>query len=254
MLRRREDAGEAAFHLTPSFMVYEDADLKVMLSPDWQVEEMVLKAPFDGQRRSDRGGGDVRRWPRAGRLAALPAVPGRAETSNLPSVTRRSRSHMDAALPRVGIGYDIHRLAAGRRLVLGGVEIPFDRGLDGHSDADALLHAIMDALLGAAGLGDIGQHFPPGDPRYKDASSLALLARVAAFLAGWATPWATSTPPWWPSAPGWPRTSPRCAGASPPPWPSPRRAWASRPPPTRAWARWAPTRASPPGPWRSSPR
>ena len=89
---------------------------------------------------------------------------------------------MDAALPRVGIGYDIHRLAAGRRLVLGGVEIPFDRGIDGHSDADALLHAIMDALLGAAGLGDIGQHFPPGDPLYKDASSLALLARVAAFL------------------------------------------------------------------------
>ena len=90
---------------------------------------------------------------------------------------------MDAALPRVGIGYDIHRLAAGRRLFLGGVEIPFARGLQGHSDADVLLHAIMDALLGAAGLGDIGQHFPPGDPRYKDASSLALLGRVAAFLA-----------------------------------------------------------------------
>ena len=91
---------------------------------------------------------------------------------------------MDVSLPRVGIGYDIHRLAAGRRLVLGGVEIPFDRGLNGHSDADVLLHAIMDALLGAAGLGDIGQHFPPGDPLYKDASSLALLARVAAFIGG----------------------------------------------------------------------
>ena len=91
---------------------------------------------------------------------------------------------MDASLPRVGIGYDIHRLAASRRLLLGGVEIPFDRGLDGHSDADVLLHAIMDALLGAAGLGDIGEHFPPGDPHYKDASSLALLARVADFLAG----------------------------------------------------------------------
>ena len=67
-------------------------------------------------------------------------------------------------LPRVGIGYDIHRLAEGRRLVLGGVEIPLDRGLDGHSDADVLLHAVMDALLGAAGMGDIGHHFPPGDP------------------------------------------------------------------------------------------
>ena len=161
---------------------------------------------------------------------------------------------MDAALPRVGIGYDIHRLAAGRRLVLGGVEIPFDRGLDGHSDADALLHAIMDALLGAAGLGDIGQHFPPGDPLYKDASSLALLARVAAFLAGVGYAVGNIDATVVAERPGWPRTSPRCAGASPPPWPSPRRAWASRQPPTRAWGRWAPTRASPPGPWPSSPR
>ena len=91
---------------------------------------------------------------------------------------------MDAALPRVGIGYDIHRLATGRRLVLGGVEIPFDRGLDGHSDADVLLHAVMDAMLGAAGLGDIGQHFPSGDPRFKGASSLALLTRVMGLLSG----------------------------------------------------------------------
>ena len=84
---------------------------------------------------------------------------------------------------RIGIGYDIHRFQEGRRLLLGGVEIEGEQGLGGHSDADVLLHAIMDALLGAAGLGDIGQHFPPGDPRYKDASSLALLGRVAAFLA-----------------------------------------------------------------------
>ena len=79
---------------------------------------------------------------------------------------------------RVGIGYDVHPLTPGRRLVLGGVEIPFDRGLSGWSDADVLTHAIIDALLGAAGLGDIGRHFPPGEPEYKDISSLVLLKRV----------------------------------------------------------------------------
>jgi len=88
---------------------------------------------------------------------------------------------------RAGIGYDAHSLMAGRKLVLGGMEIPFERGLSGWSDADVLVHAIMDALLGAAGLGDIGQHFPPGDPQYKDISSLSLLARVKGKLAdaGW---------------------------------------------------------------------
>lgn len=88
-----------------------------------------------------------------------------------------------ASFPRVGIGYDIHRLIPGRRLVLGGVTIPFERGLEGHSDADVLLHALMDALLGAAALGDIGQHFPPSDPQYRDISSIVLLGRVAALLA-----------------------------------------------------------------------
>ena len=88
---------------------------------------------------------------------------------------------------RVGIGFDAHGLAAGRRLVLGGVEIPHDRGLVGHSDGDALTHAIMDALLGAAGLGDKGVHFPSSDPQYKDISSLVLLSRVADLVAsrGW---------------------------------------------------------------------
>lgn len=88
---------------------------------------------------------------------------------------------------RVGLGIDFHRLGPGRRLVLGGVEIPFELGLLGHSDADVLLHAICDALLGAAGLGDIGQHFPPGDPQYRDISSLLLLGRVQELLteAGW---------------------------------------------------------------------
>jgi 2-C-methyl-D-erythritol 2,4-cyclodiphosphate synthase len=76
---------------------------------------------------------------------------------------------------RVGIGYDIHRLVEGRKLVLGGVHVPFEKGLDGHSDADALLHAITDALLGAAGLGDIGEYFPDDDPQYKDADSTVLL-------------------------------------------------------------------------------
>jgi 2-C-methyl-D-erythritol 2,4-cyclodiphosphate synthase len=79
---------------------------------------------------------------------------------------------------RVGIGYDIHPLVKGRRLVIGGVEIPFKKGLDGWSDADVLTHAIIDALLGAAALGDIGSHFPPGEPQYKDISSLALLKKV----------------------------------------------------------------------------
>ncbi len=77
-----------------------------------------------------------------------------------------------------GIGYDSHRLAEGRRLVLGGVEIPSERGLEGHSDADVLTHAVIDALLGAAGLGDIGEHFPDTDERYRDADSLHLLASV----------------------------------------------------------------------------
>ena len=83
---------------------------------------------------------------------------------------------------RIGHGYDVHRLVEGRRLVLGGVEIPFEKGLLGHSDADVLAHAVMDALLGAAALGDIGQLFPDSDPAYKGADSLALLRRVTAVL------------------------------------------------------------------------
>lgn len=82
----------------------------------------------------------------------------------------------------VGIGYDSHRLAAGRALVIGGVEIPHDRGLEGHSDADVLTHAVIDALLGAAGLGDIGQHFPDTDERYRGADSICLLADVVGLL------------------------------------------------------------------------
>ncbi len=83
---------------------------------------------------------------------------------------------------RVGIGYDCHRLAPERKLILGGVHIPFDKGLIGWSDADILSHAVIDSLLGAAALGDIGSHFPPGDPAYKDISSLVLLERVVKLL------------------------------------------------------------------------
>lgn len=83
---------------------------------------------------------------------------------------------------RIGCGYDVHRLIEGRRLILGGVEIPYERGLLGHSDADVLLHAISDALLGAAALGDIGKHFPDSDPAYEGADSLELLRRIAGLL------------------------------------------------------------------------
>jgi len=87
---------------------------------------------------------------------------------------------------RSGIGYDVHRFAEGRRLFLGGVEIPSPRGLEGYSDADVLLHAVMDAILGAAGLGDIGVHFPPGQEQWRDRSSLDLLQIVLNLLPeGW---------------------------------------------------------------------
>ncbi len=84
---------------------------------------------------------------------------------------------------RTGLGYDCHRLAAGRPLVLGGVELDSERGLHGHSDADALAHAVIDALLGAAGLGDIGMHFPDSDERYRDADSIELLRAAVALVA-----------------------------------------------------------------------
>jgi 2-C-methyl-D-erythritol 2,4-cyclodiphosphate synthase len=83
---------------------------------------------------------------------------------------------------RTGLGYDSHRFAAGRPLILGGVEIPYERGLEGHSDADVLTHAVIDALLGAAALGDIGQHFPDTDERYRGADSIGLLRAAVALL------------------------------------------------------------------------
>ena len=88
---------------------------------------------------------------------------------------------------RIGMGYDVHKLVEGRKLILGGVEIPYEKGLLGHSDADVLLHAVMDALLGAAALGDIGKHFPDTDPAYKGISSILLLKHVGGLLRsnGW---------------------------------------------------------------------
>ena len=85
---------------------------------------------------------------------------------------------------RIGTGYDIHPLVPGRRLILGGIDVPFEKGLDGWSDADVLVHAIMDALLGAAALGDIGLHFPPGEEAYKGISSIVLLGKVKDILSG----------------------------------------------------------------------
>ena len=83
---------------------------------------------------------------------------------------------------RIGTGYDVHKLVEGRKLIMGGVEIPYEKGLLGHSDADVLVHAIMDALLGAAALGDIGKHFPDTDPKYKGADSLMLMREVKRIL------------------------------------------------------------------------
>ena len=85
-------------------------------------------------------------------------------------------------IQRIGFGYDVHRLVEGRKLIIGGVDIPHAKGLEGHSDADVLLHAIGDALLGAAALGDIGKHFPTNDPRYKGISSLILIRQVGDLL------------------------------------------------------------------------
>ncbi len=83
---------------------------------------------------------------------------------------------------RIGIGYDSHRLTEGRKLVIGGVEIPFEKGLTGHSDADVLCHAIIDAIIGALGLGDIGKHFPDTDAKWKDASSIELLSKTVELI------------------------------------------------------------------------
>lgn len=101
---------------------------------------------------------------------------------NIKNACGINKNRKDTEQMRVGLGYDVHKLVENRKLILGGVEIPYERGLLGHSDADVLLHAIMDALLGAAALGDIGKHFPDTDDRYKGISSIKLLEEVGKLL------------------------------------------------------------------------
>lgn len=124
--------------------------------------------------------GLARQDPAIGRLLAKKRV----KPEGLASPDEQPARPVPAAPFRVGIGYDYHRLVEGRKLVLGGVEIPFRKGLAGHSDGDVLTHAICDALLGAAALGDLGQHFPDSDPRWKGVNSLELLTRVAELVGG----------------------------------------------------------------------
>jgi 2-C-methyl-D-erythritol 4-phosphate cytidylyltransferase/2-C-methyl-D-erythritol 2,4-cyclodiphosphate synthase len=107
-----------------------------------------------------------------------------SDLQNLPKTENTDAPGPKTGVPRVGFGYDLHRLTEGRRLLLGGVDIPFSKGEDGHSDGDVLIHAVIDALFGAAGLGDIGSRFPPSDPAYKDISSRILLRRAAELVRG----------------------------------------------------------------------
>ena len=104
------------------------------------------------------------------------------DPANIKITTRGDLPRKEAAMLRIGHGYDVHRLAENRKLIIGGTEIPYELGLLGHSDADVLVHAIMDAMLGALALGDIGQHFPDSDPAYKGADSIGLLKRVNALI------------------------------------------------------------------------
>ena len=130
---------------------------------------------------------------------------------------------------RIGHGYDVHRLVEDRKLIMGGVEIPYEKGLLGHSDADVLLHAVMDAVLGAAALGDIGQHFPDNDPAYKGADSLASTREVARIIAEHGYKVGNIDARSSASARSWPRISRPCAGTLPTPSVCPWTPSASRP-------------------------
>jgi 2-C-methyl-D-erythritol 2,4-cyclodiphosphate synthase len=127
-----------------------------------------------------------------GQVVVVPGDPANTKitTPDDLELARHRVAASQAGMMRIGIGYDVHRLVPDRRLVLGGVVIPHPRGLEGHSDADVLAHAIMDALLGAAGERDIGHHFPPDDPEFAGADSLKLLAAVVERLSG--TGWAVA--------------------------------------------------------------
>src|SRR5215207_314563 len=159
------------------------ANLKVTHAEDIPVADALLRARHgESSLGADTDRGVILSASEESRLSDGAPTPA---TRSL--VPRDDTTSGGPAPVRTGIGYDAHRFASGRRLVLGGVEIAHDRGLDGHSDADVLLHAIADAVLGAASLGDIGQHFPPSDERFRDADSQYLLREVARLVqeAGW---------------------------------------------------------------------
>jgi len=151
---------------------------------DWLIEAHRRAAEQGFEQATD----DAQLLERAGYPVHLVDGDPRNLKLTTPDDLHLLRLHIgEGALTRTGIGYDIHQLTEGRILMLGGVAIEYPYGLQGHSDADVVLHAICDALLGAAALGDIGQHFPNTDPRWKDASSLTLLQQVRTLLAqhGW---------------------------------------------------------------------
>jgi len=147
----------------------------------------VLADAIDAGRRGASGTDEAMLAEQAGHEVRI--VAGDDANVKITTAADLERARASAAPPafRIGTGYDLHVFAEGRPLILGGVRIPYDRGLKGHSDADAVCHAVTDAILGAANLGDIGRLFPDTDPRYKDADSLVLLADAAARVreAGW---------------------------------------------------------------------
>jgi 2-C-methyl-D-erythritol 4-phosphate cytidylyltransferase/2-C-methyl-D-erythritol 2,4-cyclodiphosphate synthase len=138
-------------------------------------DDLALARALVGDGGGERGSAGMRQ-PGGARPTSVPPH------SHAPVLPRSRAPAPPHPVTRVGVGYDIHRLVEGRPLIVGGVRLAHDRGLEGHSDADVLLHAVMDALLGAAALGDIGRHFPPGDPAYLGADSRVLLRQVAALL------------------------------------------------------------------------
>jgi 2-C-methyl-D-erythritol 4-phosphate cytidylyltransferase / 2-C-methyl-D-erythritol 2,4-cyclodiphosphate synthase len=155
--------------------------LRLAQTPQGARTEWLLQALAAAARDGVEVTDEAAALERAGlRVALVPGDPGNLKITSLEDLEEARRrlggGRMDL---RVGIGFDIHRFGAQRRLVLGGVEFPAEPGLEGHSDADVVLHAAMDAVLGAAGLGDIGVHFPPGDPRFAGADSRRLAAEVS---------------------------------------------------------------------------
>lgn len=167
-----------------SFQTVERGGLYCMQTPQCFNKQMLIAAYAD---HSEDVTDDAEIWRRAYGSVALTKGDimnqKLTEAGDIPLFNACAVKKQIDLLPRIGYGEDTHRLVEGRRLILGGVEIPFELGLLGHSDADALTHAVIDAMLGAAALGDIGMHFPDSDPRYKDVCSLELLDKASALLA-----------------------------------------------------------------------